>query len=227
MKSFEKGWKILFSKLFKMWTISTPKLFTLHIWKTILKFFAASFIQLWNFRVFHSIPLQGTPSLRWQASLCPAVGMQRQWVGLWWSGSAPHFMSFAWICFGGSARCWTSPESCWLTLGPGPCRLKLLVAVWRSSWRWSPLLLSPLRQPPRHRIAMEWCHWLPQPLQPPLASPWGGRLAVGRQFWPPHLVCLPAASQKQCNHLVTWWGWTCCLWCHPPADLRLRSPRAF
>ena len=51
MKSFEKGWKI-----FVVHTVEivqrVSKLFTSHIWKTILKFFAALFLQLWNFRVF-------------------------------------------------------------------------------------------------------------------------------------------------------------------------------
>jgi len=32
--------------------VHTSKLFTFHIWKTILKLFAALFIQLWNFREF-------------------------------------------------------------------------------------------------------------------------------------------------------------------------------
>jgi len=52
MKSFEKGWKIEWSKLFIFMNnfdneiVHMSKLFTLPIWKTILKFFAALFIQL-------------------------------------------------------------------------------------------------------------------------------------------------------------------------------------
>jgi len=55
MKSFEKGWKIELSKLtilmnnFDSEIVHKSKL---HIWKMILKFFAALFIQIWNFRVF-------------------------------------------------------------------------------------------------------------------------------------------------------------------------------
>ena len=61
MKSFEKGWTIFLYTPLKLYTVEivhtlcrncshpTPQH---RIWKTILKFFAALFLQLWNFRVF-------------------------------------------------------------------------------------------------------------------------------------------------------------------------------
>ena len=58
MKSFEKGWKIellnltIFMNNFDSEIVHVLILFTFHIWKTIVKLFAALFIQLWNFRVF-------------------------------------------------------------------------------------------------------------------------------------------------------------------------------